>query len=260
MTSQLRPLPDFIIAGAQKSGTTSLRWYLGQHPNIKVSIPDEVHFFDVNFNKGLGWYRRQFPILFSEDTLTGEASPYYLFHPLVPGRIDKVLDDVKVFILLRDPIDRAYSHYQHNVSEGREDLDFLRALDKEEERISKGFKKVSDGEDSYPYRNYSYISRSIYKPQVQRFIDVIGSDNIMFIKSSRFFEYTKDTLRDAFRFLGVKENVDITTNRVLNGRDYRSLNNKEIDVAKEKIGNRNEGLEELVGFSFNKRSTEIIFS
>ena len=125
VTARHRMLPTFIIIGAQRAGTTTLFFYLRSHPDIEgpkpadssVSWPKELHFFDEHFAKGVDWYRAFFPLERSRararaeghDLITGEATPYYLFHPLVPERVATTVPDVRLIVLLRDPIERAYS-------------------------------------------------------------------------------------------------------------------------------------------------------
>ena len=119
--------PNFLIIGAQRCGTTSLYNYLIQHPQIVPSSKKEVHFFDLNFHLGQSWYEKHFPEV-SDNILTGEASPYYIFHPLCPKRIFDYDPSVKLIVILRNPIDRAYSHYRHIVRLGHEPLKFEDAL------------------------------------------------------------------------------------------------------------------------------------
>jgi hypothetical protein len=115
-------LPDFIIIGAMKSGTTSLYNYLVQHPNVLKGAKKEIHFFDWQYEKGLPYYRSQFPTqpykIFMRsfrkyEFICGEASPYYFFHPHVARRVAQDLPHVKLIAILRNPVDRAYSHYWH---------------------------------------------------------------------------------------------------------------------------------------------------
>ena len=112
-------LPHFLIIGAQKAGTTSLASYLAAHPGVVPSKRKEVHFFDLNYEKGVDWYRSHFPIARGQGLrrrmrgrrmLTGEASPYYIFHPLAASRAFDLLPAARVIVLLRNPVDRAYSH------------------------------------------------------------------------------------------------------------------------------------------------------
>ena len=124
ITSPLRSLPDFVIIGAMKSGTTSLYDFLIKHPAIAPAAKKEVMYFSTWYKYKLGklWYRSNFPTNLSRSAfykkttqrlLSGEASPPYLFYPMVPGRMKGVLPDVKLIVILRNPVDRAYSHYHH---------------------------------------------------------------------------------------------------------------------------------------------------
>ena len=143
-TSASRVLPEFIIIGAQKAGTTSLFYYLSQNPNLAPSIKKEVHYFDGgldpnqdDFLKGESWYRAHFQRT-KEIQATGipfEATPSYLFHPEVPQRINQLIPDVKMLVLLRNPTDRAISHYFHEKRKNRENLSIKEAFEKEEERL-----------------------------------------------------------------------------------------------------------------------------
>src|SRR5436309_16134274 len=107
-------LPDFIVIGAQKSGTGSLYAYLNGHPDVAGARVKEVHYFDLHYHRGVDWYLDQFPDeAAARPRCTGEASPYYLFHPHAPRRAFDLVPDARLIALLRDPVDRAISHYHH---------------------------------------------------------------------------------------------------------------------------------------------------
>jgi|SRR5690242_3518862 len=120
-------LPHFLIIGAQRCGTTSLFEYLARHPDVAPPSAKELHFFDSEYHKGDAWYRERFPSL-RNGFITGEATPYYIFHPHTPTRVRDWNSKVKLIVLLRNPVDRAYSHYHHEVRLGTESLDFETAL------------------------------------------------------------------------------------------------------------------------------------
>ena len=116
-TSPLRLLPDFLILGAQRCGTTSLYNYLAQHPSVGPLVLEKgAHYFSTNYDKSLAWYRSHFPMKWraaaerrhGRPFVTGEGSPYYLFHPLAAQRVAKTLPHVKLLVMLRDPVERAY--------------------------------------------------------------------------------------------------------------------------------------------------------
>ena len=202
-------LPNFLIIGAQRSGTSSLYEYLGQHPLVGSAIRKEIHYFDLNFHTKLAWYVAHFPSRlpqftgkgFRFDTLTGEATPYYLFHPLVPERVAQTLPDVKSIVILRNPVDRAYSHYSHEKRMGREHLSFEEAISSEEERLQGQDDKIRDRSGSYNHRRFSYLSRGIYYDQLIRWCEHFPLARILVLRSEEFFSNTEKVVRQALSFL-----------------------------------------------------------
>ena len=196
-------LPDFIIIGSQKCGTTSLYDYLVQHPKIESALTKEVHYFDLNFTKSIKWYQAFFP---KTGTLTGEATPYYMHYPHSMSRIAATLPDVKLFILLRNPVDRAYSSYQHQIWKRRETLSFEQAIDNEQDRIAGEFEKLSKDESYYSlnHHHFSYLDRGIYHEQIQRCYDHFATENVMIIDSAEFYSNTERIYGDALKFLNLE--------------------------------------------------------
>jgi hypothetical protein len=172
-TGALRMLPDFIIAGAQRAGTTSLYRYLAGHPAVVPASRKEVHFFDLAYHRGLWWYRAHFPLRTRRTASgaavrTGEASPYYMFHPHAPRRIAAALPRVKLVVLLRNPIDRAFSQYHHEVRHGHETLSFPDALDREGERLAAELPRLlaDPRAQSFAHQHHSYAARGFYARQL----------------------------------------------------------------------------------------------
>src|SRR5437016_5579333 len=168
--------PHFIIIGAQRCGTTSLFEYLARHPSFSLPSQKELHFFDYQYHNGADWYRKQFPLLLG-GVITGEASPYYLLHPHVPRRIRDWNPDVKLIVLLRNPVDRAYSHYYHEVRLEAEPLDFEAALDVEAERMEGQVERMRADPYYYSYnhQHFSYVSRGIYIHQLESWMTSVFS-------------------------------------------------------------------------------------
>ena len=138
-----RPLPDFLIIGAQRCGTTSLYRYLEKHPQVIGAAPSKgVHYFDVHHERSLRWYRAHFPTRRRRDragdrAVTGEASPYYVFHPHGPDRVRAAVPNVRLILMLRDPVVRAFSQYQQEYARGFEDAEtFEQALELEPGRLA----------------------------------------------------------------------------------------------------------------------------
>lgn len=215
-TSPIRIIPDFMIIGAQKGGTTSLYFYLVKHPYIASAWRKELHFFDSNchdnnFHKGLSWYRGQFPInirkyyaeyIRKQDFITGEASPTYLFYPTVPKRVAEIFPQVKLIVLLRNPIDRAYSHYRHQVASGREKLSFEDAIACEEEGIRGDAEKMAADEN---YNIYPYLTRGVYVDQLQRWFRWFPREQFLIHRSEDLYTNTATIYRQTLEFLNITD-------------------------------------------------------
>ncbi len=178
-TWRLRMGPDFIIAGAQRCGTTSLFRTLAQHPDVLVPLSGKgVHHFDTasTYARGLPWYVGHFPLRAPAHlrtggrARTGEASPYYLFHPLAAQRIADAVPEARVVVLLRDPVERAFSAWKQERGRGFEDQDFERALDLEDERLEGEEERVraDPSYQSFSHQHHAYVRRGRYAEQVRR--------------------------------------------------------------------------------------------
>lgn len=205
--ARFRALPNFIIIGVQKGGTSTLFELLKQHPNIKTSVFKEVHYYDFQYHRGEKWYRSFFPFFTkSKNMLYGEASPYYFFHPLVPERVYKDNPDVKLILLLRDPVDRAYSHYQMEKRKGREKLQtFEEAISKENERLKKEYGTVTNGKQlkNYNHQVYSYLARGRYDEQIKRWLQYFKREQLLVLKSEDFFASPHNNLEKIYKFLDI---------------------------------------------------------
>ncbi len=198
-TARWRPLPGFLVIGAQKAGTTALYAYLRWHPAITGPSWKEVSFFDRHWWRGEAWYRGQFPLR-TADRLVGEASPSYLFHPLAPERARSLVPDVKLIALLRNPVDRAYSQYQHEVALGREPLSFEDALAEEEGRTRGEVERlVADPRAfSRAWWDHTYAARGRYAEQLERWLTVFPPSSC---SSSRRRSWGRGRPRRTPRFL-----------------------------------------------------------
>ncbi|MFD4854754.1 sulfotransferase domain-containing protein [Bacillus mycoides] len=201
-----KSIPHFLIIGAQKCGTTSLYNYLIQHPQVHAASHKELHFFDIYFKKGMEWYYKQFPLIkLDEPVITGEASPYYIFHPHAPKRIASILPNVKLIILLRNPVDRAYSHYYHQVRMQTENLSFKQAIYEENNRLKPELIKMVNDENYYsiPYQYYSYLARGRYIEQLQNWMNLFPKKQFLILKSEDFFSDPNFIFQTVLDFLGI---------------------------------------------------------
>jgi hypothetical protein len=212
-----RPLPEFLVIGAQKSGTGSLHKYLHQHPQLFPSpLKKEIHFFSTmklgkpdNFEKGETWYRAHFPRQreMGLNSKVFESTPDYLFHPLVPERIFNLAPEMKLIVLLRNPSERAISQYFMEKAKNREPLRMLDAFQQEEKRLKDAILARDYKNRSFIY--YAYKSRGRYAEQLERYLNFFPLSQILLLCSEDLFTDPYGSLRKVFDFVGVDDNFKI---------------------------------------------------
>lgn len=210
LAQRTRMKPAFMIIGAQRGGTTSLYNYLCEHPRILPAREKEIHFFDKAYERGPDWYAAFFPSWLAhlgQRAITGEATPYYLFHPLAPERIHAHFPQMKLIVLLRNPVDRAYSHYQYQVRLGNEVLSFEDALAQESERLHGEHARIEaeTGYNSFAHQKFSYLTRGVYVDALARWFTFFPRDQFLILKSEDFYADPPAVLRRTFAFLDVQD-------------------------------------------------------
>jgi hypothetical protein len=204
--SETGALPYFVIIGASKCGTTFLYHLLIQHPYVESAAAKELHFFDILFeDEGVEWYRQCFPAPRWEEgrrTITGEATPM-LAHLHAPERMARVVPGARLILLLRNPVDRAYSLYQHWVRSGVETLAFEEVIEDEMTRLPGAIRPEHlDDVDDVPF---GYLSRSIYVDHLMRWSEYFPEERLLVLKSEDFFERPQEILRQVLEFLDLAE-------------------------------------------------------
>ena len=221
--------PDVLIIGASKCGTTSLFHYLQQHPSVARARTKEVHYFDLHFHRGRHWYRGQFPHRPNELKL--EATPYYLFHPAVPKRAADLIPEAKLIVIMREPVTRAYSQYQHECADGYEQLTFQEAVAMEAQRLGNTHEMLAQGliQRSHAHQHFSYIRRGLYAEQIERWQKHYPVESFLFLRAEDLFDAPQDTFDRACCFLGL-------SNFALNddsGRNLRSYDGMPSEIRAE---------------------------
>jgi hypothetical protein len=202
--------PDFVIIGAQRGGTTSLHAYLSAHRNVLTPAKKELHYLTDRYERGRDWYLGQFPRSVPAGSITGEATPYALFHPLAPERLRQIAPKAKLIALLRNPVDRAYSHYLLERSRGFETLDFAAALDAEEDRLAGEEAKLALdlAYVSEAHKHASYLARGDYAPQLERWFAHVPREQILVLRSEDLFAQPEETTARVAAFLDLEPVVD----------------------------------------------------
>lgn len=209
-TAGLRMTPDFLIVGAQRCGTTSLFRALAGHPSVVPPLMHKgVHFFDTPdaYARGVQWYRGHFPLRSIADrrvqgrAVTGEASPYYMFHPLGAERIAAALPAARLIVLLRDPVERAFSAYKQETARGFETETFEHALELEPKRLcGEAERLVADPNYySFAHQHHGYLARGEYAAQLERVVAAVGTRRVLVIFADHLFATA--TQRDAWQRL-----------------------------------------------------------
>lgn len=211
--------PSFLVIGAMRCGTTSLYRYLCEHPRIVTATRKEVHFFDHNHASGMEWYMAHFASRFDHHPgkaaawrlVTGEASPSYMLNPVAAGRAAAQLPGARIIAILRNPVDRAISHYHHGLRRKYEPLTFEEALDLEPERIRGEREKLLRGEiqRSEPLQHYSYCTRGHYMEQLETWLEHFPRERLHLVLSEEFYADPNRELRRAEAFLGLEPGPDV---------------------------------------------------
>ncbi len=205
-TGRWRALPDALIIGAQRAGTSSLYRYLGAHPGVAPSFRKEVEYFSRYAARGEDWYRAHFELRAGRRHLRFEATPDYLFHPLAAERASRLVPAAKLVVLLRDPAARAWSHYRHMVRLGYETLGFADALAAEDERCAPDLARLAEDphHDAKALLRYSYVARGHYAPQLAHWLARFPRDQLLVVPSARLFDDPARAYADVLAFLGLE--------------------------------------------------------
>ncbi|NJP25601.1 sulfotransferase domain-containing protein [Microbispora hainanensis] len=271
-TARARKDPDFLLIGAKRGGSTSLYYALLEHPGIIPLFPSAdllpkanhtkgVHFFDSNYERGMRWYRSHLPSQAARGraarrsgmpVLTGEASPYYLYHPLAAQRAGRDVPDARILLILRDPVERTFSHYRERVRNGAEHLSFEEALDAEAERTAGEEERLlkDPGYRSYAHEQQSYVAQSEYEKALRRWFDHFPADRFHVTSSEEFYRDPQRVCDEAAAFLGLPPAPLARAGKVWNSAPKAEISASTKRRLIEHFAPHNAALEKLVGRSF----------
>ncbi|MDH3294871.1 MAG: sulfotransferase domain-containing protein [Acidimicrobiia bacterium] len=253
-----RVLPDVVLAGVQRSGTTALFEALYRLPMVERPRRGKgSHYFSYNYHRGWEWFQSQFPTRQWADVVEArqgqpmfcfDACPYYLFHPFAVERMAHALPDIKVMVMLRDPVRRAESHFHHSVSHGHETLSFDEALAVEGDRLA--------GEDdrmqqdwtywSHSHEHHSYVSKGRYVEQLERLYRHYAHDQVMVIQSEAFYHNPNHVLAEVTEWLGLPP-VELARSDDRNSHRYTQMDPAMRQRLVEVYREPNERLYQLIG-------------
>lgn len=225
-TSRWRPPPDFLLGGGKRCATTSLYFHLLAHPDSLPMFPSArhlpkardgkgPHFFDQHFERGPAWYLSHFPSRYERSRhlrttghqpVTGEASPYSLYHPLAPERAAALFPELKIVFMLRDPVQRTHSHWREQTRNGVETLGFADAIAAERARVGPDEQRLRTGEiaRSFAHENQSYVGQSEYVTGLRRWLEHYPRERVLVLFSERYFVDPAAVLSEIYAFLGLR--------------------------------------------------------
>ena len=216
LTKSIRIKPTYLIIGASRSGTTAMYDYLSKNRYGYRAPHKELHFFDKYFHKGFQWYKGNFPTIFHKfyfekilhkKIVAGEATARYLLLPIVAKRISECIPDIKLIVMVRNPIERTFSHYRRQFEKDNESRTFEDVVDAEIEYLSSLPSTFDDDNlDEYAERflKAPYLGRSLYYQQLQMWLKYFNKKQILLLKSEDFYQDPWGSLDKAYSFLGTK--------------------------------------------------------
>jgi len=239
--------PNFIIVGGQRCGTASLYNYLISNLDVTPAVKREIHFFDKSYGRGLTWYKTQF----KNSLCIGESTPYYMFHPHSLRRISNDIPDVKIIILLRNPVDRAYSHYGLEIRMKKEHLSFEDAIYEEPDRLKGELDKMINNDKyySFSHQQFSYLLRGIYISQMKNVFRYFKKNKILVICSEDFFKDPHKTLKQVSKFLKISDDYQFPF-KVYNKGNNSPMNENTRERLSKYFKNYNKELYSFLGKDF----------
>jgi hypothetical protein len=219
-TAATRPMPDFLVIGTKRGGTTSIWNWLLAHPGVLPMFPavqqlKSPHYFDISYARGEDWYRSHFPTQRARERagrhlgyrpVVGESSPYYMFHPAAPGRVHAAVPDVRLVVLLRDPVKRAYSNYWERRGSGFEPLPtFAEAVEAEESRLAGEAERLIADPTYYSLDHdcHSYLARGRYLEHLRPWLELFPRERLLVLLSEDLYADPVGALARTHRFLGL---------------------------------------------------------
>ena len=282
ITSRFRMLPSFLIIGGAKCGTTSLYAHMIEHPNILPASIKEVNFFQHIRNTKIAFYSSHFPIK-RQNLITGEASTAYFIHRLVPKRVHELLPSVKLILLLRDPVERAYSEFHYMVNLGAQITDnFEDAIKAELKRIKIENEKpeftIENTSYNYFQPTFSYLRHGIYANYILNWLKLFPKEQLLILHTKDLYNNLDNILAKTFEFLNlpkyqiesrieknkidkvrpigghehnIYKNIDSKTRTLFNVQNYPEMKSETRKFLQDFFRPHNEKLFEMIGRRFD---------
>ena len=257
MTASMRVLPDFIIIGSMKCGTTSLYYDICEHPCTLAAAYDEIGFFDSNFHLGVNWYRSMFPrkkqiedVRRKEGTaITGEDTPFYFWNPTAAKRIQKLLPNIKLITILRNPIDRAYSEYQDWAGRESNPPSFATVVENELNIQRKYPSLITEENFKVFNQKNSHLLKGVYVDQLKIWRELFPKEQIFTLSTENLNSEPIVVLESVFQYLNLP-NYKIKNSQHRKQNKYVPMNPQTRELLIEFFKPHNERLFKFIGKKF----------
>jgi hypothetical protein len=254
-TARWRVAPDWLVIGVKRGGSTAFHTYITEHPDVVAPNTSKTsNYFGLNHHKGWTWYRSHFPTRWwverqraaGRTLAIGETASTYCFHPLAMERIARELPDVRLIMVVRDPVDRAYSHYSYEKARGNETLSFEDAIAAEPGRLDGAEERMREGARDLHWGQHSYVTRGYYADQIERVHALFPAERLKVVVSEELFARPLDVMNDVFAYLGLSPLADGTFEPVMSNR-YDKMAPETREYLAEVYAPHNERLYTLLG-------------
>lgn len=257
ITGPTRVLPDFLIIGAKRCGTTSLFSHLPEHPSISKSHHDNMGFFNDNFHLGVNWYKSFFPTISHKikiqkqygKFLAFDVTTRYMESKTTAENIKKTKPDMKIIIMLRNPVDRAYSQFNVSVKEKAERLDFEKAISEEISRLNYELDESQRKSLEFSISDRHYIKKGLYAKQLKPWFDIFSKENILVLSTEEFKRNGREIYKEIFSFLDIPD-FKINGKEMMEKGDYLPMKVNTRKILLDFFREHNEELFELIGKKF----------
>jgi hypothetical protein len=260
LTGNLRMAPDFVIIGARKAGTTSLYNYLVEHPSVLPALMKEIHFFTSHFEKGERWYRGNFPMrleqwLFEKTQghriITGEATPNYYYDPQTPARLRAMCPNAKLVFILRNPVSRAFSDYNHDVRHGRfapSENPFELVVEREMTFLAGSGKDLFKRPEAFRIVNSycRHLARGLYSRHLRFWLDAFSRDQMLILRGEDLYKATQTTFARVLDFLEVP-GFELKSYQAHNSNTYRPMSSEVREKLAKYFAPYNQELYDMLG-------------
>ena len=213
LTGSIRVLPDFLVIGAKRCGTTSLFYHLPEHPCISKSPHDNMGFFNDNFHLGINWYKSFFPTIFTRnkikskfgDFLAFDVTTKYMEEESTANNVYQTKPNTKIIIILRNPVDRAYSQYHLNVRQTAESRSFEDAMEENMNELNKESHERYEIKPKFSAEGNNYLKKGLYAQQLRHWLNIFPMESMLILSTEEFESNQQIIYNKIFKFLNISQ-------------------------------------------------------